>query len=827
MPALFETHQVIKGDTLYSLAKKYDTTVKDLVEWNGIPDANKIVVGQTISVSGPAQSTTTSTNVTPTPTINNFGLLANSEREVYVSWKWSKISETDHYVVRWYYSWGVGEAPFVEHEVRPADLLYDTYSAPEYAKHVSVYVKAVAKKYKDSSGKEVSYWADTPWSTKKMYAYEDNPPIKPSSTPTVEIKDNQMTVKLTGVENLNASGIEFEVVQDNNESWITSPIPIQYDSVTYICDVDSGSEYKVRARSVRDGLFSDWTAYSGEAGTAPSAPGSITVIKANSSTSVQLEWEAVAIADSYEIEYTTKMEYFDSSNQTNKTTSDTNRYILTGLETGTEYFFRVRAVNNNGESAWTEVKSIILGKKPSAPTTWSSTTTAIVGEPLILYWVHNSEDGSKQTSAILELDVGGTVTTHEIAKETNEEEEETTSFYEFDTSGYIEGTKLKWRVKTCGVTGEYSDWSMQRVVDIYARPTLILKAVDTAGTQIRELVSFPFRITGKAGPNTQTPIGYHVTITANEGYETVDHIGNKTVVNKNGVVYSGYFDINTNLDVTLSANDVDFENNITYTITCVVTMNSGLTAESTTSFTVAWEDIVCVPNASISIDENSYSAMIMPFCEDINSNLIEGITLAVYRREFDGSFVEIARNIENARGTFVTDPHPALDYARYRIVATAQATGAVSYYDIIGTSVGATAVIIQWDEAWTDFDVTEHGITEMRPWSGSLLKLPYNIDVSSNTKPDVSLVEYIGRKRPVSYYGTQLGESATWNVEIDKRDVETIYALRRLSAWMGDVYVREPSGTGYWANITVSMSQRHLDVTIPVTLTITRVEGGI
>ena len=44
---------------------------------------------------------------------------------------------------------------------------------------------------------------------------------------------------------------------------------------------------------------------------------------------------------------------------------------------------------------------------------------------------------------------------------------------------------------------------------------------------------------------------------------------------------------------------------------------------------------------------------------------------------------------------------------------------------------------------------------------------------------------------------------------------------------MGDCYVREPSGSGYWANVTVSFSQKHCELTIPVTLNLTRVEGGI
>lgn len=109
---------------------------------------------------------------------------------------------------------------------------------------------------------------------------------------------------------------------------------------------------------------------------------------------------------------------------------------------------------------------------------------------------------------------------------------------------------------------------------------------------------------------------------------------------------------------------------------------------------------------------------------------------------------------------------------------------------------------------------------------GSLLRLPYNIDVSDNNDQDVSLIKYIGRKHPVSYYGTQIGSTSTWNTDIPSTDVDTLYAVRRLSVWMGNAYVREPSGSGYWASVKVNYNQKHTGLTIPVTLDITRVEGG-
>lgn len=188
---------------------------------------------------------------------------------------------------------------------------------------------------------------------------------------------------------------------------------------------------------------------------------------------------------------------------------------------------------------------------------------------------------------------------------------------------------------------------------------------------------------------------------------------------------------------------------------------------------------------------------------------------------------EIASGINNTSNTFVTDPHPSLDFARYRIVAVTDSTGAVSYYDVPGVPVDEKSVVIQWEEDWSSFDTTNEDKLFEPIWAGSMLKLPYNIDVSDKHSSDVELVKYIGRRHPVSYYGTQLGESATWNVEIEKDDSETLYALRRLAIWMGDVYVREPSGSGYWAHISVSFKQTHCNLTIPVTLDITRVEGGI
>lgn len=810
-------YTVVWGDTLSSIAKKYGTTVSILAKLNNISNPNYIVVGQKLIVSGSAATYTS--NTSSKAIIKVFGLQTRTDRTIYATWAWDRTN-TENYKVKWVYYTGDGVG-FIGQETT-VDSKQSLYTAPENAASVAFYVKPISKT-RTVNGKETTYWSAS-WSTVERYYFSKNPPEMPS-IPVVEINDYTLTASLDNIDS-NATGVQFEIVKNDKTVFNTGSAKITETSVSYSCTVDAGSEYKVRCRAYRGDLYGEWSDYSDSYGTVPEASKGIEVIKALSSTSVYLDWAGVSNAKEYQVEYTTQRRYFDSSSEVKSLTvkSDVSHAEVTGLESGNEWFFRVRSTNDEGESPWTDIVSITIGEAPSIPTTWSSRTTVTVGDKINLYWVHNSEDGAKETYAQLELDIGGSVSTR-ILKNNSDNNE--TRVYTIDTSGYSEGTTIRWRVKTKGVIDTYSDWSVQRVIDVYAPPSLSINLTDSNGDSISTLKSFPFYLKGSAGPNTQKPIGYHVSIVPTESYETIDSIGNSKIVNVGDEVFSKYYDASSIPSISFSAGNVDLENNIKYTITATVSMDSGLTAQATKELTVAWEESYYAPDAEIGYDKDTLTAYIKPYCIDDTGKRPSGVSLSVYRREFDGSFTELITGLKNVNETFVTDPHPALDYARYRIVAVSDATGSVSYYDVPGYPIEEKSVIIQWDEEWTNFDTNSEDPLEKPAWSGSLLRLPYDIDVSDSYSADVSLVEYIGRKRPVSYYGTQLGETSNWNVSIVKDDKETLYALRRLAIWMGDVYVREPSGSGYWANINVSFSQTHCDPVIPVTLSITRVSGGV
>lgn len=910
---------VEKGDTLPQIAVDYAggySQYKTLAAINNISNPDLIYVGQKIyltkeaaSGSGSASSSSNSLKAV----VQHFGLQSNSKNTLFAMWSWNKPdNETDSYKISWEYLtengvWFSGNSSSVSVDSdNPSSSRQSTYSIPSNAKTVRFKVKPISKTYKKNDV-DTTYWTAS-WSSYSTYNVEDYFPLTTPDAPSIEIDKFKLTATLNNIDIDGATHIEFKVfsiTRGASKVFATKKAEIVNSRASYAFSISAGSEYQVRCRAYQSTpeRYSDWSKYTDLKGTIPSTPTKIKRIEAMSSTSVQIWWDEVTNADGYVIEYTTDKLYFDTSVNVSSVTINEKKTtaLIPGLDDGNRYFFRLKASSTkNGDSGWSTISSIVIGEKPAAPTTWSSTTTAILGNPVTLYWVHNSSDESNQTYSELQLHIEGLeipsftlsqdksisnqyITYKPLSQEDLEAGKASSCI--LHTSIYDEGTSIKWEVRTAGVTRELGDWSVQRIINVYAPATLELDVTDAPnGNTIETLTSFPFYISGLAGPKTQTPIGYHVSVKSNDQYETIDNIGNTKLVNSGEEIYSKYFDISDPMLIKMTPSVIDLENNCSYTVTCIVSMDTGLTAEQSMQFTVDWTDEQYIPNAEIGIDDETITASIRPYCENsrmvyyqvvFKSGLykktttelssvwgkpmtravtttgervysgvsddgndvyycvveektpVEGVLLSVYRREFDGSFTEIATELESEKSITVTDPHPALDYARYRIVAVTKSTGAVSYYDPPGYPVKGNAVIIQWDEDWSSFETSEESAMEQPAWFGSMLKLPYNIDVSDDHNPDISLIEYAGRSHPVSYYGTQLGSSSKWSLVIPKEDKETLYGLRRLARWMGDVYVREPSGSGYWASIKVSFSQKHCEVTIPVTLSISQVEGGV
>lgn len=761
----------------------------------------------------------------------------------------------DHYEVKWMYYTG-NSVWFPGSTFTTTDKIA-TFTIPKNALKVYVDVKPVAKKY-NLNGVDTPYWAGT--GNAETYIVENSSMIIPAvpSTPSVSVDGYKLTATLNNIDDPLTDSIEFIVYKDTNGSstkysTVLSAVSNRRASASFT--LTAGYMFRVCCRAYRkvsgNKYYSEQSPFTEQISTVPEGVKQVKCA-AESESSVKLNWLSSTAAKSYEIEYTPDERYFDASSEVQSTTSETTQVYINGIDSGKKWYFRVRAVNNVGKSAWSSIVSTVIGSKPAPPTTWSATSSVMIGDKLKIYWVHNSADSSAQTEAIIRISPDHTgFTTIPLTFEPSDDDETTRIYsHEIDLSEYPDGTQLGWRVCTKGIHAEFSDWSERQSVTIYAPPTLELHIGENMSKWIWDTFNFdidtiytaatgeylcclPYAIRAIAGPDdvgsmAQVPMSYHISIVARTEYEVDDPLGPTRFVPFGTEVYSKVVHTsNHNFYTELKADDITLENNQVYTITVTVTMSSGLTASASDIFRVRWLEVLYEPDARVTIDKDTLSANITPFCLNEYGSLENDVVLSVYRREYDGDFVEIATNLTNDGVTTVVDPHPALDYARYRIVARNKYTNVTGYEDIPGIPVNEPGIVIQWDEDWVAFNHTEENRQAIPTWSGSRVRLLYNVDVSENYEPDASLIQYIGRKNPVTYYGTQKGQTATWSTVIPKRDTETLYAIRRLADWSGDVYVRESSGLGYWARVTVSIATKHKDTISSVSLNVTRVEGGI
>ena len=774
MPREGDKWKVASGDCLWNIAKSvYGNGARwpEIASANGLKTSgnpiiypNQIFVLPGITSGAPASAPAPTPAPPPVtrPNIDWFALTSGSEREMLAIWSYGAT----HFWTRWEQWDDSGHLVLLSESTNGDYSNIAKQSIGSGSDRSGWNVIRFSVRPVDNDGNPLP---NTDWAYKE-YDFRNNPPQLPPNPSFGIDSNNKLTVEFDNIdENINADSIEIAIYQDNSLKYKTAKIAINNELhyAKYVDTVDSGHEYRIRARAVRGSIYGGWTNFTSNDLSLPIAPSEITTLRPQKISEQQsvtygvlVEWPVVETAKQYEIQWTTNVEYFDtpSSEIHSQTTEEGagSRLLITDIELGYEYFFRIRSINEKGNSLdWTPIKSVKLGTKPSAPTTWSNVVSAVIGEDLNLYWKHNSTDGSLETFARIHITVIDSAHpelepmeyTKVIENTKPEEERDQNSVYTINTNdpewaGLLsEGFVIKWKVQTAGVIGEYSDWSVEREVNVYTQPTLELDLTNKDSISVDEIDRFPFYVSILARPATQKPISYYIEIISNDAYNTVDNIGEVKVVNPGDKVYQKYYDPDRNawrflLEMTPAV--VDLKTGMNYTINITVAMDSGLSATISKDFDVSLSETGYSPYADIIIDKETLTASIHPYCmenyedgDEIKQKLSDNCTLTVYRREYDGSFTEITRDpIENDESTYVVDPHPALDYARYRIVAKANDTGTISFYDVEAVKVGEPSIVIQWSEKWSKFDYNQDEETLEVPWAGSMLKLPYNVDIS-------------------------------------------------------------------------------------------------
>lgn len=572
------------------------------------------------------------------------------------------------YIVKWYYAVTTGKNAtwYLSKSITTGSSTYttshDLWTPPENAVKIMVKIIPVSKVYKTSSS-GTSKWFSTKYTSKSDSDYDEYP-----SAPSIEsfsIKDKTITAVVA----IDTSNIKYELdesynvrlqVYKDNKAYVkfndnyylektydkTNPIPSS-GLITFTETLTDVGTYRVRAViGSNDGgtyIWSEYSSWSSSVDTRPQAP-ELKSVEAMGSGQIKVTWSSVENVTQYKIEYVYDHERnFDSNMIQSVTVDNVTSYIVSGFETGHTVLFRVRSINTNDESSPSNVKSVTIAVKPSPPTTWSSKTkTSITSDitttdPVYLYWVHNTTDASVQQYAKLQFKIADN--TYYLTKENTEKDEygnsidKTTTLSLWDLTVYsdesnvsVAGTiyslfrslgaeSIKWKVCTKGAHADYSDWSIERSIDAYEQPNLELIVTDSEGNPLSGniLESFPLCISGNVTPSSQTPISFHLSITAGATYETTNMYGDDMIVSEGSEIFSMYIDSDI-LYYSLMPSDVDFVSEVPYLLTVVVYTDVGLNATATYEFSPSWVEIGENPDAVIDFNETYRYATITPFC---------------------------------------------------------------------------------------------------------------------------------------------------------------------------------------------------------------------
>lgn len=522
----------------------------------------------------------------------------------------------------------------------------------------------------------------------------------------------------------------------------------------------------------------------------------------------------------------------------------------------------------------------------AAPTAIDTLAGYASDEAITLAWVHNSAQESTQSGYQVEVTVtkpGGLPTSRVV--EAMEPTDGST--YTLDVGDWglaADGTRVEWRVRTCGAQFRvYGPWSRTQSFQVFARPAASVSVPSEVHAFPIEVEASAVSSGGGSLSDENAAISYTVEIVAGEGFEYEDRDGTMRHVAEGEVVFTRTIDSRdegfdpSGWVCAVGAMDARIIGGIAYNARATVLTAQGMRAEAEVGFTAYWDDTMPDPFCTAERDLEGYTVLLAPFCgsysyeegpdvpsgdvppaeemtaderdamdewvvtpapQDYASEYIDGpaepivmnrevydlrenTVLSVYRVTPSGP-VEIATNMPNDGSAACLDPHPDFGSTTYRAVATDTETGLQSAYEF-EVEMPIDRIVVQWDEQWVEGGVESFFAAYM----GNRIELNHNMETSETYAQDAALREYAGRSHPVSYYGTQQGQTASiGGVLVKGYEEETLRKVRELAAWRGDAYVREPLGTGYWANVRPSVSSTFGSAAISVTLDVARVEGG-
>lgn len=529
---------------------------------------------------------------------------------------------------------------------------------------------------------------------------------------------------------------------------------------------------------------------------------------------------------------------------------------INGLETGVEWFVRVRFIKGTGDSVfysrYSELKSKLLSTKPLVPVVTITPDTISEDETATISWVYSTTDGSDQGSAeVGEILVSG----EEPMPLLNGTVSGNSKKLEITPSelGWANGTDHQLAVITTSENGLRSEaWSAPYILHIVAKPEIDISSPSLVvnGDGVKELKAMPLTVNVTATAETMVSViverkgSYHNERPDEsnlDGYdgETIAAstlTGSGTVNFVIGENILGRFDDGGEYRIIATAQDNYGQTSTTYPIdpeTGKADYN-GYQHE----FTINWTHQAAVPTATVSVDDEAEIATLTPIAPTTEDNILryssrssfpatgEAKKLYIDESNNDMYWYENGEYIENTDtcdiyrlsvdkpvliyegaefGKSYIDPFPTIGYYGGHRFVTVTSNGD---YTIDNTSTDG-------NYAWTDTK-EEHGdVFEIHSniidFGEDKVHLLYEVDISNNWSKDFKETKYLG--------GSVQGD---WNPAVSRtstvsftavpdlpEDQALIESMRRLAVYPGICHVRTKDGSSYSADVSVNETYKY------------------
>lgn len=651
-------------------------------------------------------------------------------------------------------------------------------------------------------------------------------------------------------------------------------------TITSTEDLTSEAGYSIHVRNVTADSVSMVSDYYTYATTMASAPTLNSVTATTTEGKVYLQWtNNWSDATGVIIAWTDDPDNWMSNDDpdTYEIKEIASSWFITGLETGKTWYFRIRNVQEVGESEtlspWSSDIAIDLSSAPAVPVLYLSEQTITEDGMVTAYWSYVSKDGTGQIAGtIVEATYTGGVWSYgdPVGATTTEQH---IDLYAAD-HGWTNGSTVYLALQTRAGSGGLSEYSTPVELAIAATPAVTIDSTTFVNSEAVVETFMGDGVTDTficANSMTASP-----TVTVEGSPATVSSYTDGTVVlasvpdDGDEVVISYTTTDNTilddmPLDLDISTtNAIDLTVAIERAVTYPILRPDGTHTDGAEGETVFVTTVPADSSNSISItmddligrlDDGAWYNLVVTVSDDYGQSV--QATPVLFK-------VHWAHQAWEPTATFITDdvnliaritPVAGADYVSgdtcdiYRLGADAPekiieggsfGTEYVDPYPAFGTDSGYKIVTVTatGDYITPDDDFAEYNTLEEDPspytqlntglmvidFDGQRVELEYNIGLGNNWSKDFKRTTYLGGSVVGDHNKAVTRDLSGSSVIVRDDNGGLANIMRALARYAGLCHVRTPEGSSFVADVQVSEAQAYNSAVIEYDLTIQKVD---